>query len=179
MAECLASADAAEVPRIPLNNGGYALVDARDLSLVLADSYRWRRTADGYVVSGSNARPVYMHRLIARTPAGLDTDHVNGNRHDNRRSNLRTATRTQNNAGARRRLSQTGFRGVYWNHGRFRAQITVEGVRHHLGTFDTAPEAARAYDAAARRWFGDFARLNFPRAGERRATGRVKDAGAP
>lgn len=81
---------------------------------------------------------------------GLDIDHINGNRMDNRIANLREVTRSQNmeNQKAARRNSSTGFLGVLRNHNRFAAHIRARGVTHYLGTFDTAEEAHRAYLAA-------------------------------
>ena len=101
------------------------------------------------------------------------TDHVNGNGLDNRRVNLRPATRSQN-GGNRRKAVATGsrFKGVtpYIGHpGRWLAYITLNKSKRHLGIFDDEAVAGRAYDDAARSLFGEFAALNFPEVGERGA----------
>lgn len=96
-------------------------------------------------------------------------DHINTNGLDNRRENLRPATRSQNNANARGHANGTSpYKGVSWKtrRGIWVAQIGVAGIpkkkTHHLGCFEDPTEAARAYDSAALALYGEFARLNFP-----------------
>lgn len=157
---------------IPLTQGMVALVDDEDYELV--SQYRWqalrgRRTfyaqaktprRDGRQTSMS------MHRLILGLMGGtLHADHINGDGLDNRRNNLRPATRTQN--ARNRRLdynSVSGFKGVTAGRsGRgWQARIRVGNTLLHLGTFDTPQQAARTYDSKARDLFGEFAWLNFP-----------------
>lgn len=94
----------------------------------------------------------------------VDTvDHINGIRGDDRFSNLRLATRSQNCSSKRKfhRDNRYSFRGVKKNHKRFSAVIRAAGKEYYLGIFDTPEEAARAYDAAAIKYLGDFAQLNF------------------
>jgi len=90
-----------------------------------------------------------------------EVDHVNGNRSDNRISNLRLATPTQNRMnGARRRDNATGFRGVHFEPRRkkYVAQLKIGTQRKYLGQFDTAEAAHAAYLEAAKEFYGDFAR---------------------
>ena len=90
-------------------------------------------------------------------------DHINHDPLDNHRHNLRLATRSQNAANVGPYANNTsGYKGVDFNQGKWRARITQHGKRHFLGTFDTAEEAARAYDSKALELFGEFASLNFP-----------------
>lgn len=108
-----------------------------------------------------------LHRVVAGAPEGLLVDHVNGDTLDNRRANLRLATFRQNTVNAYRPPSATGFRGVRPPNPangtyRFRANIRHDNKTVTVGWADTAEEAARLYDAAARRLHGEFARLNFP-----------------
>lgn len=113
-------------------------------------------------VRSTRPRPqVYLHRLLTAAQPGMDVDHANANALDNRRVNLRVATRTQNNANNRRR-NPSGFRGVTPRGERWIARVMTGGRPMHLGVYDSLHEAARAYDAAARELFGEFARLNFP-----------------
>lgn len=149
-----------------------ALIDQRDKKLI--ERYVWRPvhkpTGRVYAVTSIGRRTVYMHRLLAATPPGMETDHINGNGLDNRRANLRHATASQNrvNSGKPRRPdgqpASSRFKGVTWDRarGRWRAKLRHLGCTRNLGRFTSEAAAARAYDAAARLLWGEFARLNFP-----------------
>jgi hypothetical protein len=101
-----------------------------------------------------------MHRLILDTPKGFDTDHLNGDKLDNRRSNLRVATRQQNQANQKAHGGASIFKGVDFRHGLWQAQIGVNYNRRFLGFFDTQRAAAQAYNEAAIQCFGEYAKLN-------------------
>lgn len=107
-----------------------------------------------------------MHRVIMGLAPGdgRQVDHIDRNGLNNRRSNLRFATPSQNMYNASSPGNSTGFRGVEKVRGasRFNARIRVDGERFHLGSFPTAEDAARAYDAKAAEAHGEFAVLNFP-----------------
>lgn len=103
-----------------------------------------------------------MHREIMGLSIGdqREVDHINGNRLDNRRCNLRLATHEQNMHNARRRKdNSSGFKGVSWKvrDRKWYAAIEISGKRIHLGVFDTAEEAHVAYCGAADRLHGEFA----------------------
>ncbi|MFA6118161.1 MAG: HNH endonuclease [Sphingomonas sp.] len=100
---------------------------------------------------------------MGTTPDEVHIDHINGNGLDNRRSNLRGATQRQNLQNAGRRVDNTsGFKGVYYSQAskKWAAQIRYEGKQKYLGLFHDARDAAKAYNAAALKYFGAFARLN-------------------
>lgn len=117
-----------------------------------------------YLGSGKTT-VVRMHMLIAGTPIGLLTDHINGDKLDNRKVNLRLCDHSQNqyNATIRRKGKSSKYRGVYLHKrdGRWYARIRVDGKKIHIGCFEIEEEAARAYDAAAQKHHGEFATLNF------------------
>lgn len=161
---------------IPLTKGFVALVDDEDAEAVLAAgswhaleaptvTYAARRDPQ----PGKNVR-VHLHTFLTGL---LLVDHANGDGLDNRRANLREATRQQNAQNRRRRCdNRAGFKGVskvYRRRNLWRAVIHVRGQQVSLGCFRTPEEAALAYDTAARDLFGEFAALNFPRVGERAA----------
>lgn len=104
-----------------------------------------------------------MHRLIL--PDAPEVDHINGDGLDNRRANLRPATRSENVKNCRRRTDNTsGFVGVTWraDRGKWRAYVRLNGHSRHLGLYATPEEAAVARDLAAIELHGAYAKLNFP-----------------
>ena len=107
---------------------------------------------------------VRLHRVIMNPPDGLLIDHQNGNSLDNRRANLRFATRSQNATNRqKRKKGSSRFNGVSIEKrtGRWRARICYQGKKMYLGSFDSEIDAALAYDAAAKKYHGEFACLNF------------------
>lgn len=151
--------------QIPLTKGLTAIVDDIDADL---SKYKWH-TNNGYAVGRPNKteKKEWMHRIVLVRKIGRplkdneDTDHINHNRADNRRSNLRVATHIQNcwnNSGHSDSKSQ--YKGVcyFQESDKWRASINA----HHIGLFDTEIEAAYAHDAVAREKHGKFAYLNFP-----------------
>ncbi len=156
--------------RVPLTRGAFALIDAADADEVLR--YRWYLHASGYaargrlVADGPGPKAIYMHRSILNAPDQMPVRHPPGtSRLDNRRATLRLATPSRSRSGLDlRQDNASGYRGVTWvaKRGRWQAQLQVDGTRHFLGYFAVKEEAARAYDAAAKEAFGDFAQRNLP-----------------
>lgn len=157
------------MPSITLSCGRVAIVDLIDYAAYGAlawHSLRSPQKADRYYAHRTIAgKTVYLHRLIAKPPSGVLVSFRNGDSLDCRRENLRGATRGQSNAAAKAKPG-AAFRGVCQvGRGRFKATISDRErakKSRYIGTFDTAEDAARAYDVAAIARFGEFARLNFP-----------------
>jgi len=144
---------------LTLADGSQTLVDDDVLRDMISEPLS-SHTA-GYVKHGSNG---YLHRTIMKAPHGLHVDHINGNKRDNRRENLRLYTPTQNQWNNGRRSHNTsGYKGVYFCKftNRWRAEIRFHNKCIKIGRFDTAELAARAYDTAALQYHGIYARLNF------------------
>lgn len=125
----------------------------------------------GYLRIHIAGRYLLAHRLAWLHTYGSwpreHIDHVNQVRHDNRLSNLREATNSENMRNGSRTGYQNGavpYRGVSWHAAaqKYRARIHHHGKEHFIGYYDTAEEAARAYDRAAVQFHGEFATLNFP-----------------
>jgi len=162
----------------------FALVDEADF----ADVSRWnwcairsRSKAGGlyswYAIrgrapsdAGGKKAPVSLHRYLLGEPPE-EVDHCNRDGLDNRRENLRKATTQQNMMNSPSRRGSSKFKGVSWwvRDRNWRASIRSDYKTIHLGRFTTEEDAALAYDEAARRLHGEFARVNFPRDGERSA----------
>jgi hypothetical protein len=155
----------AGVVAIPLSPGNVALVDAEDWERI--GEYQWQVFRSRNTKYAVRYVRVFMHgELLGELEEGLEVDHKNGNGLDNRRSNLRVATRSQNaqNQQKQNRATSSRFKGVHWNKGskKWIARIGIDKKRVTLGSFGSEEEAGRAYDAAAQKHFGGYARLNFP-----------------
>lgn len=155
---------------IPLSRGLVALVDDKDAAAVLAAG-KWSATRSPsnrtwYAIRAfrdahHQRRMVRLHRFLT---GWQRVDHRNGDGLDCRRENLRPATHAENARNTARRVDSTsGYKGVSWaaHTGRWRALISVDGRRTHLGYYADPIAAARAYDVAALELHGEFAALNF------------------
>jgi hypothetical protein len=134
-----------------------------------AGDHAGRVRKDGYIEFGIRCpgtkidRTYLAHRVawtyVYGTNPKNDIDHIDGNRANNRIENLREATRRQNCMNRMTMPSEASLRGVTRSHGRrWLAQIQVAGKKKYLGTFATPEAAADAYRAAAKKFFGQFAR---------------------
>lgn len=143
------------------NGAGTTLISDKDFGLV--HGCNLNVDANGYVkiyTKGSNRR---LHRVIMNAKTGEEVDHINMNKLDNRRENLRICTSSQNKGNLEVRKSNTsGFKGVNWHKrsGTYEARIKINKRSVFLGNFATAQEAANAYDKAALELRGEFARTN-------------------
>ncbi|MFH1371916.1 MAG: HNH endonuclease [Planctomycetota bacterium] len=158
--------------RIYLGENEYTIVEPQDYYKF--SKFKWiflicnKRpyAASELKVGKVKTKRVYLHRAIMRAPKRKLVDHRNGDGLDNRRANLRLATRSQNMMNRAKIKSKTSSKyiGVSFDKGckRWRAAIRVNYKQRHLGSFKDEIEAAKVYDAAARKYHKDFARLNFP-----------------
>jgi HNH endonuclease len=144
---------------------GEFLIDADDRDLLGAHKWRVYNMQAGrnpYIACSIKGKTVLLHRLVMEAPKGIEVDHRDWDGLNNRRYNLRFATRAQNRANCRRfnHVSKSG-RGVYeQKNGRFTVVITIKNKAKYFGTYDTAEEAARVRDLAVIEAHGEFAVLN-------------------
>lgn len=151
--------------QIPLTKGFVATVDEADYEYLM--QWKWsahvgpggrvaayRKVGQG---KGQLTKNEWMHRAILAVPEELEVDHINGDALDNRRANLRLATREQNlRSRSTFKNNKSGYKGVVFDNKskRWRAYLNI-------GPFDTPEEAARAYDDAVIKLFDQFAKPNF------------------
>jgi hypothetical protein len=145
--------------KVPLaNSEQFALIDDEDKNIVL--QYRWYLNTDGYVRTTTLPRLSLHQLVVGASPTGA-WDHANGNKLDCRSENLRAATVSENGANRKRgRNNSSGYKGIDSQAGLWRVRIAVNGKRIYLGHFTNLERAAEAYESAARKHFGKFARAN-------------------
>lgn len=152
---------------IELTNGLKTLLDRSDAAQFEGKSLFYnKRTRYAYATATVNGvrNNFAIHQIIMRPPAGMYTDHINGDRLDNRRSNLRFVTPGQNRTNsAAKRTNASGYKGVVRSQfdDRWVAKIYPDSKPLVIGYFDNPVDAARAYDSKAKELYGEFARTNF------------------
>lgn len=157
--------------QIPLTQGKFAIVDDEDYDYLM--QWKWQFTGGKYASRihrekmgrGAYVERIIMHRLVNKTPDNLYTDHINGDKLDNRKKNLRSCTTSQNNTNRRAYGKSSKYKGVCWCKIKkmWRAQI---GSGKTLGYRKNEIDAAKIYDRAASEKYGEFARINFQTGGQ-------------
>lgn len=149
---------------IALTKGKVTIVDESDYDWL--NQWKWYYMTAGYAARTQNRKLIYMHRLILGTPQGLITDHIDMDGLNNRRQNLRVCNKSQNgfNRNPRNEPNKSSkYKGVTWSKliNKWYARIyDSRGICRNLGSFTTETEAALAYNEAALKYHGEFARLN-------------------
>lgn len=128
--------------------------------------YKMFLDKDGYVMLVINKTMNKLARLITNCPKNMQVDHIDKNRCNNLRENLRICTGSQNHANKGKSMNKyrkltSKYKGVGKKGNKWRARIKINGKEIHLGEFNTEDEAAKAYDAKAKELFKEFANLNF------------------
>lgn len=156
---------------IKLTQGKVAIVDDEDFDRI--NAHKWyalkKKTGKFYAVRHvlvwGFRRLAYMHREVLNAASSVEVDHIRSDDTlDNRRNNLRPCTHAQNvkNSGIDKN-NTSGFKGVSWDckNGKWQVRIGINNRNIHIGYFVNIEAAARAYDEAARKYHGEFARTNF------------------
>lgn len=149
--------------------GKFALVDTEDYEYL--SQFTWNLSTQGYAILANATRSIrtgkapgrMMHQCVLPAPAGHMVDHLNQNKLDNRKSNLRLATHQDNmrNTKAKaNKATKSVFKGVFKQGNGWQASISVDYKQIYLGFFGTQREAAKAYNDAAQKYHGEFAHLN-------------------
>lgn len=152
------------VKQIPLTQGKFALIDDPDFQSV--SEHKWFAVTDGwnwYAARKVKKQQQRLHNFLMEPPPGVRIDHRDGNGLNCQRRNMRISTHAQNQQNRRSKNPHTSrFKGVSWrkSHKRWVAQIRVDRQVVYLGLFEREEDAARKYDAAAEKHFGEFALTN-------------------
>jgi hypothetical protein len=160
-----------QVKKIPLTQGKFAIVDAKNFDWL--NQWKWYAHFNGWnwyamrgVWENGKRTAILMHRSILGLELGdgKQIDHINNNSLDNREDNLRLCTTQQNARNQKRHKKATSkYKGVYWykNYKKWGANICINNKNINLGYFENEFDAAAAYDLAALKYFGEFAKTNF------------------
>lgn len=150
-----------DILTVTTKSGEVFLADSEDVELL--SKYSWCKSKKGYAVANIKGKVTKMHRFImgVSNPEVI-VDHKNRDRHDNRKSNLRICTTTENarNRSVSKHCS-SGFIGIrITEYGKYNVKITFSGKEIHIGNYDTLEEAIRARKIAEGKYHGEFGSNN-------------------
>lgn len=157
--------------KIKLNKGKFAIIDDDDYERVSKKIW-WCEVKKNkkaiyacnslYIKEKQRVTTLRMHRFIMGAKKGVQIDHINGNGLDNRKSNLRFCTNSQNrrNTSVSKKKAGSNFKGVDFKNGLWRSRITIDKKQIHLGYFKNEIDAAKNYEEAAKKLFGNFYKIN-------------------
>jgi hypothetical protein len=151
---------------IQLNKGTITIVDNDDYEYL--NQWKWyllKSHTNYYAIRSSRPdnKLIQLHRIVIKAKQGEIVDHINGDKLDNRKVNLRICTHAQNNQNRKiSKLNKSGYNGVSWSikNKRWVAQIACEKKKIHLGYYKDLIEAAKVFNQAAKKYHGEFAKLN-------------------
>lgn len=145
---------------IHLTKNMSCIVDEEDFNIL--NKYKWYYQNRGYAC---NDKLGLLHRFIMQCPRGLVVDHINGDKLDNRKSNLRICTQRENTFNSNGSNKTSKYKGVSWcsQKHKWKAQICINKKNTYLGLFLNEIDAARKYDKIAILNYKDFSKLNFPK----------------
>lgn len=148
--------------KIHLGKRKFAIVDDEDYGFL----NRWKWSFNRYAYRGKKVdgkqKNISMHRVVMDVEKGQQVDHINGNKLDNRKANLRIATHSDNTHNKKKCRGGTPYKGVIFEKDRkkYRAAITLHRKIYYLGRFKSPEDAARAYNKKAKELYGRYANLN-------------------
>jgi len=149
--------------KIKLTQGQYTIVDNSDFKRLSAFKWRFSEYAIRSIKSGPTQKTITLHSEVLKPKQGFTIDHINGNRLDNRKRNLRHVTFSQNCQNSKlRRHNTSGYRGVSWhkNSEQWVARIIYQGRTYHCGMFKSIIDAAKSYNKMAKKLYGKYAKIN-------------------
>jgi len=145
------------------NTGATFIIDVDDVEKL--DGKLWSDNGNSYIVTRYNNKKYNnkLHRIIMNAPDDKEVDHINGDKSDNRKCNLRLCDRSGNVFNRDKyKINTSGYKGITWNksHRKWVSRIGINYDRLFLGDFDNKEDAARAYNEAAIKYHGEYAKLN-------------------